>query len=106
MLIHNIVLIPGKLYSGSHNSVQGRPWVFGQLRAPVLAAACHLLETAPGLRDAGRGDPVRVARALSAVVNEANDGGGRGVLVGRWNGQYEDGTRPTDWTGSVPILEQ
>jgi hypothetical protein len=29
-----------------------------------------------------------------------------GVLQGRWNGQYEDGTAPAAWTGSVPILEE
>ncbi len=91
----------GKIYGGSHNSVQGRPWIFGQLRDAVLPAACHLLDSA--LRDAERGDPVRVARAVSALVNAVDDGG---VLTGRWDGVYEDGTKPFEWTGSVPILEE
>jgi transglutaminase 1 len=26
--------------------------------------------------------------------------------VGKWNGKYKDGTAPSAWTGSVPILEQ
>lgn len=34
----------------------------------------------------------------------ANDDGG--VLVGRWDGQYDDGTAPASWTGSVAILEE
>ena len=34
----------------------------------------------------------------------ANDDGG--VLIGRWDGHYEDGTAPAAWTGSVAILEE
>ena len=34
--------------------------------------------------DAERGDPVRVVRAISAVVNSVNDDG---VLMGRWDGK-------------------
>ena len=59
----------GKLYGGSHNKVQGRPWVFGQLRDSVLPAVCHLLDNkATGLWDSERGDPIKVTRAISAVV--------------------------------------
>lgn len=29
-----------------------------------------------------------------------------GILVGRWDGEYTDGTAPSAWTGSVPIIEQ
>lgn len=50
-----------------------------------------------------RGDPVRVTRTISQIVNSNDDAG---VLVGRWDGQYEDGTAPSDWTGSVEILSQ
>lgn len=28
-----------------------------------------------------------------------------GILDGRWDGKYEDGTAPSAWTGSVKILE-
>lgn len=34
-------------------------------------------------------------------MNAPDDGG---VLVGRWNGAYDDGTSPTSWTGSAEIL--
>ena len=30
----------------------------------------------------------------------------KGVLIGRWDGNYADGTKPFEWTGSVPILEE
>lgn len=29
-----------------------------------------------------------------------------GVLIGRWDGDYIDGTAPAAWTGSVEILRQ
>ena len=50
----------------------GRPWVFGQHRDIVLPAVCHLLDhvAEPFLKPNERGDPVRVARALSAVVSK------------------------------------
>ena len=36
-------------------------------------------------------------------VNSVDDDG---LLLGRWDGLYSDGTRPFEWTGSVPILEE
>ena len=35
-----------------------------------------------------------------------NSNDDRGVIVGRWDGDYADGTAPAAWTGSVPILEE
>lgn len=42
-----------------------------------------------------------MARHISRLVNSIDDGG---VLIGRWDGQYDDGTAPSEWTGSVDIL--
>lgn len=36
-------------------------------------------------------------------VNSEDD---QGVLQGNWSGDYKDGTAPSAWTGSVPILEK
>lgn len=36
-------------------------------------------------------------------INSPND---KGVLVGNWSGEYEGGTSPTEWNGSVNILTQ
>ena len=54
------------------NYFLGRPWVFGQNRDIVLPAVCHLLDNVaePFLKPNERGDPIRVARALSAVVQK------------------------------------
>lgn len=37
---------------------------------------------------------------------QVNSNDDLGILQGRWNGQYDDGTAPAAWTGSVPILEE
>lgn len=50
-----------------------------------------------------RGDPIKVTRAISKLVNSNDDDG---ILVGRWDGEYEDGTAPAAWTGSVEILQE
>ena len=36
-------------------------------------------------------------------VNSVDD---NGVLAGRWQKPYDDGTAPWEWTGSVKILEE
>ena len=66
-------------YSGTHNNVIGTPWVFGQHESTVLPACCFLLDNS-GLNSWERGDPVKVARALSAMINQNDDDG---VMVGR-----------------------
>lgn len=92
----------GKVWVGPMGFTRGREWVFGQFDARVLPAAMLVLERT-GLVHSERGDPVRMARALTKLVNANDDGG---VLVGRWDGQYDDGTAPASWTGSVAILEE
>lgn len=42
-----------------------------------------------------------MVRAISRIVNSNDD---NGVLVGRWDGEYEDGTAPSTWTGSVSLI--
>nr|QVD39275.1 Hemocyte protein-glutamine gamma-glutamyltransferase [Schistocerca gregaria] len=92
----------GKIWIGPWGSSRGREWVFGQFDSCVLPSALQALRWSP-LKDSQRGDPVRVARAISKMVNSNDD---RGILEGRWDGDYEDGTAPAAWTGSVPIMQQ
>ena len=42
----------------------GRPWVFGQNKDTVLPAICHILDNVSYLKDAERGDPVKVRITL------------------------------------------
>jgi len=92
----------GKVWVGTHRQIRSRPWVFGQFEDSVLPAALYVLDRS-SLHPVDRGDPVKVARAISAMVNDCDD---RGVLAGNWSGKYEKGTAPTDWTGSTAIMEQ
>ncbi|KAF9803580.1 hypothetical protein SFRURICE_008735 [Spodoptera frugiperda] len=92
----------GKVWVGPVKTTRGKPWLFGQFDAVVLPACMFMLDRAE-LPFKHRGDPVKVTRAISRIVNSNDDGG---VLVGRWDGMYDDGTAPSEWTGSVDILAQ
>ncbi|KAG7161386.1 Hemocyte protein-glutamine gamma-glutamyltransferase-like 3, partial [Homarus americanus] len=92
----------GKVWVGTYPSAYGRHWVFGQFDDVVLPA-CILMMERSGLIDEARGDPIRVSRALSKIVNSNDD---NGVVIGKWNGEYDAGTSPSAWTGSIKILEE
>lgn len=62
----------GKIWMGSFLAPQGRRWFFGQFDDVVLPAAVHLLEKS-GLRHEDRGNPVLMARAISAIVSNATE---------------------------------
>ncbi|NXE19498.1 TGM4 glutamyltransferase, partial [Ardeotis kori] len=92
----------GCIYVGSASSIYNRPWNFGQFEEFVLDACMYLLDKS-SLRLINRRDPAFVSRAMSALVNANDD---NGVLLGNWSGNYRGGTSPTDWIGSVAILQQ
>ncbi|XP_069051328.1 protein-glutamine gamma-glutamyltransferase 4 [Lepisosteus oculatus] len=92
----------GYIYTGSVNDITGKPWNFGQFERNVLDCCLYLLDK-KGLKQSARREPVRVARAMSAVVNSNDE---NGVLYGNWSGNYADGTPPVYWTGSSAILQQ
>ncbi|XP_071450028.1 hemocyte protein-glutamine gamma-glutamyltransferase-like [Hetaerina americana] len=102
-LLHEYVLNDiGKIWVGPYGSSRGRQWVFGQFDDCVLPA-CMLMLERTNVSPANRGNPIKLVRAISKIVNSNDD---LGVLMGRWDGEYGDGTAPSAWTGSVPILEQ
>lgn len=92
----------GKIWCGTFKNPTGKHWVFGQFDDIVLPAAMLLLEKSE-LPHSERGNPIMVTRAISAIVNSVDDGG---LVEGRWDGQYEDGTSPFAWTGSTGIMDQ
>nr|XP_023026500.1 hemocyte protein-glutamine gamma-glutamyltransferase-like [Leptinotarsa decemlineata] len=92
----------GKIWVGPLGTSKGREWVFGQFDACVLPAAVLMFEKSR-LPHSRRGDPIRLTRTISKMVNSNDDDG---ILVGRWDGMYDDGTAPSAWTGSVPILQE
>ncbi|VEN38687.1 unnamed protein product [Callosobruchus maculatus] len=92
----------GKIWCGTFKNPEGKMWIFGQFDEISLPAAVFLLEKSR-LAAARRGSPIMVSRAISAVINSVDD---EGLLEGRWDGDYSDGTSPFAWTGSLAILDQ
>ena len=40
------------------------------------------------------------------LLSQVNCNDDKGVIYGRWDGEYGDGKSPTSWNGSVKILKQ
>ncbi|ELU05871.1 hypothetical protein CAPTEDRAFT_125845, partial [Capitella teleta] len=93
----------GRIFVGQKKQIHARPWYFGQFDSVVLDAALYLLKRSY-LGEQAHCNPTLVSRALSAMAN-SNDGDG-GVLEGNWSGNYTGGRSPTQWNGSVAMLEQ
>uniref|UniRef100_A0A182X2W8 protein-glutamine gamma-glutamyltransferase n=1 Tax=Anopheles quadriannulatus TaxID=34691 RepID=A0A182X2W8_ANOQN len=91
------------IWKGNERSFYPRKWKLGQYEENILDCALWLLGDVARLSATYRGNPVKVCRALSGVVN-SNDN--YGVVTGNWSGSYGDGTAPTAWTGSVKILQE
>ncbi|KAF7659473.1 hypothetical protein LDENG_00296970 [Lucifuga dentata] len=90
----------GIIYHGSYDDVAERTWNYGQFDYGVLDACLYILDRSE-MPIVNRGDPVKVARQASAMLNARDD---NGVLVGNWSGDYTYGVAPTSWTGSTEIL--
>nr|XP_006641558.1 PREDICTED: protein-glutamine gamma-glutamyltransferase 2-like [Lepisosteus oculatus] len=99
----------GLLFQGSWDQINTLPWDFGQFERDVVDICFQILDNSPAaLRNPradalSRSDPVYVSRTVTAMVNANDD---RGVVSGRWDGDYSDGVAPTRWTGSVAILRR
>jgi transglutaminase 1 len=58
----------GKVWTGSSRRPEGKRWIFGQFDDVVLPAIMYLLELSK-LKHTDRGNPVQMARAISAIVS-------------------------------------
>lgn len=43
---------------------------------------------------------------LAITCQQVNSVDEDGLLIGKWDGEYRDGTAPQAWTGSVAIMEE
>ncbi|XP_073707863.1 protein-glutamine gamma-glutamyltransferase 5-like, partial [Garra rufa] len=99
----------GVLYKGSPYSVFPRPWSLDQYEEGILDICMKLLQLSPqhqadmGKDLQNRSDPVYIGRVISAMVNANDD---KGVILGKWKGDYNDGVNPSTWTGSGDILKK
>lgn len=91
------------IWRGSYNRMKPSIWQLGQFERNVLECALLLLSTVGKIAPAFRGDPVRVCRSLSALVNSPDDDG---AIMGNWSEDFSGGTPPVKWLGSVEILQQ
>ncbi|KXJ69067.1 hypothetical protein RP20_CCG000273 [Aedes albopictus] len=91
------------IWRGCNRSFHPTVWKLGQFERDILECSFLLLSTVGRVSATYRGNPIRVARALSAAVNSNDD---NGALMGRWSKEFPDGTPPTKWVGSVEILQQ
>ncbi|XP_041840903.1 coagulation factor XIII A chain isoform X2 [Melanotaenia boesemani] len=90
----------GIIYHGAYEDVAERSWNYGQFNYGVLDACLYVMDRAE-MPITNRGDPIKVTRKASAMLNSRDD---EGVLVGNWSGDYTYGVAPTSWTGSTDIL--
>ncbi|XP_073827498.1 transglutaminase isoform X2 [Musca autumnalis] len=98
-VMHDTTLI----WRGSYNRLRPSVWKLGQFERNVLECSIKLLGTVGRVPAAFRGDPVRVARALSAAINSVDDDG---VILGNWTEDFSGGIAPTKWIGSTEIIQQ
>uniref|UniRef100_H3CC63 protein-glutamine gamma-glutamyltransferase n=1 Tax=Tetraodon nigroviridis TaxID=99883 RepID=H3CC63_TETNG len=90
----------GIIYHGAYDDVAERHWNYGQFNYGVLDACLYIMDRSE-MPITNRGDPIKVTRKASAMLNSRDDDG---VLVGNWSGDYTYGVAPTSWTGSTEIL--
>ncbi|XP_050439553.1 hemocyte protein-glutamine gamma-glutamyltransferase-like [Adelges cooleyi] len=92
----------GKVWQGTFKEPRGYQWFYGQFQAAVLPSVMMLLDRA-AVPHSERGSPVKMSRCISAITNNVDD---NGLIEGRWDGSFDDGTSPFAWIGSTPIFEE
>ncbi|XP_075952497.1 protein-glutamine gamma-glutamyltransferase 2-like [Anarhichas minor] len=99
----------GIIYRGNSNYIVPLDWDYGQFEDKMVDICLKILDLNkkhfidPGDDISARCNPIYVGRVISAMINSQNNSG---VLVGRWDGSYHDGFRPSHWTGSHAILKR
>lgn len=90
----------GIIFHGNFDDMKTRSWNYGQFENGILDACLFVMDKAQ-MDLSGRGNPVKISRVASAMINAKDD---QGVVVGSWDNIYAYGVPPSSWTGSVDIL--
>ncbi|KAB0798564.1 hypothetical protein PPYR_09557 [Photinus pyralis] len=93
----------GLIYRGTFNRIRPCIWKYHQFEKDVLECSLYLIKHIGKIHGSFRADPVFIARALSAAVNSVDD---NGAVMGNWSEDFSDGTAPTQWIGSMEILQK
>ncbi|XP_030358522.1 erythrocyte membrane protein band 4.2-like isoform X4 [Strigops habroptila] len=96
----------GVIYWGTENAVLAQPWDFSQFEEDIVDICFTLLDVGERHRDKDhtqRKNPVYIGRTVAAMLNCDEF---RGILTECGTGQYFNGTPPSKWLGSGPILRQ
>ncbi|XP_017779132.1 PREDICTED: annulin-like [Nicrophorus vespilloides] len=93
----------GLIWRGTSNRLRPCIWNYGQFEKDILDCSLYLVKYIGKLSAMSRSDPVSMVRALSAAVNSVDDDG---AIEGNWSNDYEGGTAPTKWVGSMEILQK
>ncbi|KAM6185861.1 coagulation factor XIII A chain [Rhynchocyon petersi] len=90
----------GVIFHGNFQDIKSRSWSYGQFEENILDTCLYVMDRA-NMDLSGRGNPIKVSRVGSAMINSKDD---EGVIVGSWDNVYAYGVAPSAWTGSVDIL--
>ncbi|NXP55769.1 EPB42 protein, partial [Heliornis fulica] len=95
----------GVIYWGTENAVLAQPWDFSQLEEDIVDICFALLDVAEhqDKDHTRRKSPIHVCRTVAAMVN-CNESSG--ILTECGTGRCCNGTPPSKWLGSSPILRQ
>ncbi|NXS53089.1 EPB42 protein, partial [Brachypteracias leptosomus] len=97
----------GVIYWGTENAILAQPWDFSQFEEDMVDICFTLLDIGEHHhRDndhTQRRNPVYICRTVAAMLN-CNEF--RRILTACETGQYYNGTPPSKWLGSSPILRQ
>ncbi|NXW60872.1 EPB42 protein, partial [Eurystomus gularis] len=97
----------GIIYWGTENAILAQPWDFGQFEEDMVDICFTLLDVGEHhQRDNNhtqRKNPIYICRTVAAMLNCDES---RRILTECETGQYYNGTLPSKWLGSSPILRQ
>ncbi|NXH20912.1 EPB42 protein, partial [Bucco capensis] len=97
----------GIIYWGTENEVLTQPWDFSQFEEDIVDICFTLLDVGERqhrVKDrTQRKNPVHICRTVAAMLNCDEF---RGILTEGGTGQHCNGTAPSQWLGSSPILRQ
>lgn len=93
----------GLIWRGTSNRLRPCIWKYAQYEKHILECSLYVIRNIGKVCGSARADPVKTARALAAAVNSVDD---NGVVMGNWSENFEGGTAPTKWIGSMDILQK